>query len=54
MAAGMYTISARTIIGYRVLLTIALPVLVLVGYRPERALSVVICSGDVRRLGAAA
>lgn len=27
MAAGMYTISPRTIIGYRVLLTIALPVL---------------------------
>lgn len=27
MAAGMYTISARTIIGYRVLLTIALPLL---------------------------
>jgi tight adherence protein C len=26
MAAGMYTISARTIIGYRVLLTIALPI----------------------------
>jgi tight adherence protein C len=28
MAAGMYTISARTIIGYRVLLTVALPVVV--------------------------
>jgi len=29
MAAGMYTISPRTIIGYRVLLTVALPVLVI-------------------------
>ena len=28
MAAGMYTMSPRTVIGYRVLATIALPVLV--------------------------
>src|SRR5579863_588487 len=31
MSAGMYTISPRTIIGYRVLLTIALPLLVILG-----------------------
>lgn len=31
IAAGMYTVTARTVIGYRVLLTIALPVLALLG-----------------------
>ncbi|HEX5175146.1 MAG TPA: type II secretion system F family protein, partial [Gaiellaceae bacterium] len=42
MAAGMYTISPRTIIGYRVLLTIALPLFVIVLLGVHSALGLLI------------
>jgi tight adherence protein C len=42
MAAGVYTVSARTIMGYRVLTTIALPALVIVATGVKSALSVLL------------
>ena len=42
MAAGIYNVSARTIMGYRVLTTIALPVLVIVATGLSSALSVLL------------
>lgn len=42
MAAGMYTISARTIIGYRVLLTVAVPALIFLLVGLHSVLSVLI------------
>ena len=42
MAAGIYSVSARTIMGYRVLSTIALPVLVIVATGVHSALSVLL------------
>jgi tight adherence protein C len=42
MSAGIYTVSARTIMGYRVLTTIALPVLVVVATGLKSALSVLL------------
>ena len=42
IAAGMYTVSPRTVLGYRVLLTIGLPLLVYFGFGAHSGLGLVI------------